>query len=117
MIKYGPDKLYELIPTILNQISEKREDINLGEGIPFPIQNHQKPKGPIKHLRPMIVLYLIRKILSNIVLSRIQPKADKCLSQSQAAYRSSRSTPGIGFSNRWLAARYSCGMKYKDYRT
>ena len=47
------------------------------------------------NLRPVILLPVIRKILSNVVLAKIKPKFDEYLSLSRSAYREKRITGDI----------------------
>ena len=74
-------------------------------GILVPLQKPNKEKGPPINLRPVILLPILRKILSNILLSRANEKIDDFLSHSQSAYRSSRRTSDIVWSHRWMAAK------------
>ena len=94
-----------MITTVLNNIFQKHEQIDIGKGILAPIQKTNAKQGPVKKLRPVILLPMIRKVMSNIILFRIQPKVDKYLSQSQSAYRPGRSTSDIVWLHRFLAAR------------
>ena len=48
---------------------------------------------------------MLRKFISNIVLSRIQLPVEEYLSHSQSAYPHDRSTWDIVWCNRFLAAR------------
>ena len=48
---------------------------------------------------------MLRKVISNIVLTRIQSTVEKYLSHSQSAYRQGRSTSDIVWCHRFLAAR------------
>ena len=52
----------------------------------------------------MILLPILRKILSNIVLHRTQPKVEQFLSDSQAAYRPSRSNSDKVWAYKWISA-------------
>ena len=105
LIKYGPENLRSIIKTILNNCFEQHKQIDIGKGILVALQKPGKPKGPVKNLRPVILLPIIRKILSNIVLQRIKPKVEKYLSQSQSAYRQYRSTSDIIWTHRWVISR------------
>ena len=105
MIKYGPVTLFEAIKEILNEAFEKEIELELGEGILVSLQKPGKTKGPVTNLRPVILLPLLRKILSNIVLRRIQPKVGQFLADSQAAYRSNRSTSDIVWAYKWIIAK------------
>ena len=77
MIKYGPEELHQKITSILNNCISNNLDINTGFGHFAPQQKQGKIKGPVKNLRPVILLPVIRKILSNNILARIKPKVDK----------------------------------------
>ena len=105
LIKYGPENLHDILPTIINEAFEKHADIETGIGILVPLQKPGKVKGPVKNLRPVVLLPIIRKVLSNIVLERIRPKVEDFLSESQSAYRQYRSTSDIVWAYKWLIAR------------
>ena len=109
--KYAPPVLNEIITQIYNNIFKNHEYVNVGHGILAALQKPGKPKGPTKNLRAVILLIMLRKVLSNIVLSRIQSKVDEFLSHSQSAYHPSRSTSDIVWSHRFLAARV---QKYQE---
>ena len=47
------------------------------------------------NLRPVILLPVIRKILSNVVLAKMKPEVDEYLPLSQSAYREKRNTGDI----------------------
>ena len=59
LIKYGTPELIQLITNVLNSIFEGNKDFKIGNGILVPIQNANKPKGPIKNLRPITLLPII----------------------------------------------------------
>ena len=103
MTKYGPFTLFETIKEILNEAFEKEIELELGECILVALQKPGKTLLPTC-LRPVILLPLLRKILSNIVLRRIQPKVGQFLSDSQAAYRPNRSTSDIVWAYKWIIA-------------
>ena len=105
MIKYGPEELHQKITTILNNCVSNNIDIKTGFGLLAPLQKPGKTRGPVINLRPVILLPIIRKILSNVVLSRIKPKVDEYLSLSQSAYREKRSTDDIVWAYRWIIAK------------
>ena len=111
LLKFAHPMLYKIIAQILNQIFETHTYVNVGHGILAALQKPGKPKGPTKNLRPVILLTMLRKILSNIVLKRIQPKVEQYLSHSQSAYRAGHSTSDIVWSHRFLAARI---QKYEE---
>ena len=106
LIKYAPECAHQCIATALNNMFEKHVDINIGEGTLIPLQK-PKPKtvGPVKNLRPITLLKIIRKLLSRATTTRIAPKTKTYLSKSQSAYRDGRSTSDIVWSYRWIIAK------------
>ena len=106
LIKYGPKKLQKEISDILNSIFENNiNEIKLGTGILLPIPKRNKTQGPIKHLRPKTLLEVLRKILSKIFMNRTGDKINSYLSESQSAYRKSRSTTDVIWAHRWMIAK------------
>ena len=98
--------MHEEISTILNDIFRLNdEEIKIGTGIFLPMPKPKKPRGPVKNLRPITLLEIIRKILSKIFINRTEKKIDNYISKSQSAYRKSRSTTDIVWAHRWLAAK------------
>ena len=59
----------------------------------------------MKNLRPIILLEMTRKILSKIFMDKTEDKINKRLSQSQSAYRKSRSTTDVIWAHRRMAAK------------
>ena len=59
----------------------------------------------MKNLRPITLLGVIQKILSKIFMDRTENKINKHLSQSQSAYRKSRSITDVIWAHRWMAAK------------
>ena len=105
LLKYAPEEIYKEIANILNGIYKRNDTgIKLGTGIPLPLQKPKKTQGPLKNLRPIILLEMIRKILSKIFMDKAEDKINKHLSQSQSAYRKSRSTTNVIWAHRWMAA-------------
>ena len=105
MIKYGPEELHQRITNILNNCINNNIDIKTGFGLLAALQKPGKTKGPVTNLRPVILLPIIRKILSNVVLLRTKPKVDRYLSLSQSAYGEKRSTGDIIWAYRWIIAK------------
>lgn len=60
LVKYGPDELYEMIMTVLNNIFEKHEDVDTGSGILTPTNKPNKPKSLVTNLRETTLLPMIR---------------------------------------------------------
>ena len=112
LIKYSPPSLIAEITKILNNVFENAHDtINVGISILLPLQKPNKPIGPLKNLRPINLLNVIRKILSIITLNRIKDKTESYISPSQSAYRSNRSTTDIILAHRFICAKT---QKYKN---
>ena len=86
LLKYAPTELHDLITESLNNIFAKHKHINVGHGLLTAMQKPGKPNGLTKTLRPVILLIMLRKAISNTVLTRIQPK---CLSSRQKHFRHS----------------------------
>lgn len=58
MIKYGPTELHSIIIKVLNKCIQDNIDIQMGFGLLNVIKKSNKPKGPVKHLRPLTLLPL-----------------------------------------------------------
>ena len=115
LIKYAPTCAHNSIATALNNMWEIHEDINIGEGTLLPLQKPKpKPVGPVKNLRPITLLKIIRKLLSRATTKRIATKTNTYLSKSQAAYREGRSTSDIVWTYRWIIAKVQ-EVKIKIY--
>ena len=84
---------------------------SIGQGTLSPLQKPGKTKGPIKSLRPLMLLNGCRKILSLIVLERIYDKIDTYTGPWQAAYKNSRSCADIVWAQRMLISV----VKNKDW--
>ena len=77
LIKCAGPQFVKIYIKIINESFKVGQTIdNLGEGLLSPIQKSNKTAGPIKHLRPIILLNDTRKILSAIALSRVEEKID-----------------------------------------
>ena len=87
--------------------------IKLGHLIPLPKPN--KPKGPVKNLRPVILLSVLRKILAIIVVGRTFDRLRKVISISQAAYSPGRSNTELVFTFKILAEKAICAQDFTLY--
>ncbi|MEE8289617.1 MAG: reverse transcriptase domain-containing protein [Nitrosomonadaceae bacterium] len=106
LIKYAPDDILTEISRVLTDAIETNKDIDTGIGLIAPLEKPAKPMpGPAKNLRPITLLAVLRKILSKVTLSRLKPKIEQYLSQSQSAYRPNRSTTDIVWAYRWILAK------------
>ena len=87
----------------MNGIYERNDTgIKLRTGILLPLPKPKKTQGPVKNLRPTTFM---RKILSKIFMDRTEDKINNYLSQSQSAYRKSRSTTDVVWAHRLMAAK------------
>ena len=109
LIKNSPNIVFEHIAQILNEIAEtgnKPLELSLGQLIPLPKPG--KPKGPVKNLRPVILLSILRKILAIIVVDRTFKTIRKEINISQAAYSPGRSTTELVYTFRALIEQAVC---------
>ena len=109
LLKNSPIIIFEHIAAILNQIAEtgeKPKELSLGLLIPLPKPN--KPKGPVKNLRPIILLSILRKILAIITINRTFDIIRKEIKNSQAAYSPGRSTTELVFTFKTLIEQAVC---------
>ena len=72
-----------------------------------PFKSQEKIKGPLDHLRPIILLSMLRKILEICIRDRTIDRLDKHIPPSQAAYRRGRSTTEHVFATKILCERAS----------
>ena len=104
LLKYGGQAIHREYAEVLNQIFERHETIQeLKEGHLIPLN---KPKKPCiaSNTRPLILLAASRKVLSTIVLLRIQERVGNFLSTGQHAYRSGRSATEVIWTIQWIRA-------------
>ena len=84
--------LQEELAKVFNQSFEKNVHIEaIGAGILTPLAKPGKPRGPVKSIRPLTLLNISRKILSLVVLRRIEYAVDNYTGSFQAAYKAGRS--------------------------
>ena len=106
LLKYSPEKIFEIIAEIYNQTACTGEyPKEITQGILHAIQKPGKTKGPPQNLRPIILLSVLRKVLAICLMERINERIDKIIPLSQAAYRKGRSTTEHIFSTKLLIER------------
>ena len=106
LYKYAPPAMHQLIAEVLNRAVEQHQPLEeISRGQLAALWKPNKPKGPVTNKRPIILLTILRKILSNITLKRIRPLIDQFLAPSQSAYTPNRSTTDIVWAHRWIAAK------------
>ena len=96
---------------LYNDMFENHTEINLARGILTPLPKPCKPRGPVKKIRPLILLPTIRKVLSNITSATQADFSERHLWASQSAYRTDRSTTDIVWSSKYITARV---YKYRE---
>ena len=65
LLKYGPEILCDEIALIFNSLAETGDcPLEITHGILCALQKPGKTKGPLDHLRPIILLSMLRKILA-----------------------------------------------------
>ena len=109
--KYAGDGVAAELVDILNGMFAKHEPIKeLVEGNLKAI-NKSTQRFTAKDTRPITLLNIIRKIMANIILGRLQNNIDHYVRANQTAYRKGRSTAEIAW-----AAQYMKNMleKYAD---
>ena len=77
LLKYVPTELHDLIADSSSNIFAKHKYINVGHRLVTALQKPCKREGPTKSLRPVIPLIMIRKVIPNIALTRIQPTMEE----------------------------------------
>ena len=70
-----------------------------------PLPKPGKPQGPLAHLRLVILLSILRKILAICMINRIQEKIENRIPLSQTVYRAGRSTTENVFTCKILAEK------------
>ena len=109
LLKYGPTIVFDIIANILNKAAEtgdKPIEISLGHLVPLPKPG--KPKGPVKNLRPIILLSVLRKVLAIIIVNRTFETIRKEIKVTQAAYSPGRSTTELVFTFKTLIEQAVC---------
>ena len=105
LLKFGGDTFYETYSNIINDCFETNTHLKaVGEAVIAPLQKPNKPKGPLKNIRPLTLSNATRKILSLVTLHRIQCQVDYYTGPWQAAYKQGRSCSDIVWCQRMLTA-------------
>ena len=92
LVKNAPPIIHSILADVINKAVENGEDLELGLAKLVTLPKPGKAIGPVKHVRPIALLPLLRKILSLITLARTRPSFDRFLSPDQAAFRPGRVT-------------------------
>ena len=104
-LKHSPPIFYSTFAQLTNQSFERHEHVpSFTEGFLTPLQKPGKPRGPLKSLRPLCLLNGTRKILSMIVLRRIQRQVSQYTGPWQNAYKPGHSCANIVWTQRILVS-------------
>ena len=115
-IKYGPDKINNIIADILNETAESGNGPReLKSGILRPLQKPLKKRGPLTNLRPVILMSTLRKILSICLINRISDRILNHIPASQAAYQRNRSTTEHVFAFKLLTEKAIISEDYSIF--
>ena len=79
----------------------------------FPLPKPGKKPGPPGHLRPIILLSVLRKILAICMIRQSMEKMKEKIPLSQAAYQQGRSTTEQVFTFKVLAEKAITSEDYK----
>ena len=116
LLKYGPAILHDEIALIFNSLAETGDcPREIVQGILCALQKPGKTKGPLDHLRPIILLSMLRKILAICLKCRTIKRLDREIPPSQAAYRSGRSTTEHVFAAKVLCEKAISAKNFTIY--
>jgi hypothetical protein len=88
LLKYAPEELHREIADMLNNIFERHESLgSIGESDLIALNKPNNKAKIASNTRPIILLNMIRKILSNIILERIYPLVDQYVTIDQSGFR------------------------------
>ena len=73
LVKNAPPIIHSILADVINKAVENGEDLELGLAKLVTLPKPGKAIGPVKHVRPIALLPLLRKILSLITLARTRP--------------------------------------------
>ena len=117
-IKYGDDELCQQIAELLNETAETGnypKELRIGILTPLPKSGKKSKPKDQSHLRPIILLSTLRKILAITMLNRIWNRLSTKIPKDQAAYQSGRSTTEQIFAIKLLVEKAITSDSYKIY--
>ena len=101
LVKYSTAEVHYFYPKIIKSVLKNHQMVDIGRGSLCPLYKPGKPKGPMKNLRPVILLAILRKKISSEKKKLYHPtktceaKAQYYLSRSQSPYRLNRNTSDV----------------------
>ena len=103
--KYVGDAFSTAISHTINTVYETHTPLDaVGRGILVPLPKPKKQLGPVFNLRAIELLNIIRKILSTVVLRRIQHKVNLFTGPCQSGFKQGRSCADIVWAQRILVS-------------
>lgn len=110
MLKAGGDLVAGWLTAFFNAIQRLEhcpEDLRCG--LVVPIYKSGKPHGVPKSYRPVMLLSVVRKVLTSIITTRMSPYVNDHVRESQAGFRSGRSTADGVFLAKTMCERSTLG--------
>ena len=101
LVKYSPVEVHYFYSKIIKSVLKNHQMVDIGRGSLCPLYKPGKPTGPMKNLRPVILLAILRKKISSEKKKLYHPtetceaKVKYYLSQSQSSYRLNRNTSDV----------------------
>ncbi len=104
------------IAEIFNIIAETGQyPEEISKGILIPLPKPGKKPGPLGHLRPIILLSVLRKILEISMIGRSMEKIKKKIPPTQVTYQQGQSTTEQVCSMKILAEKAIISSNYKIF--
>ena len=114
MFKYGGFELHSYLAEVYNELFATHTNVyHILEGLLIPLNKPGKTPT-VNNTRPITLLNMTRKIVSNILLDRIYHQLDEFISPGQSGFRRGRSTSDVVWTYRWLMGitqKYGINLK------
>ena len=115
-IKYAPPIIHKETGQVLNSMAETgNHPLEMKQGILIPFPKPRKKDQPKFHLRPIILLSIIRKLTAICLIDRCWDRLKNQIPTTQAAYQSGRSTTEQVFTIKTLAEKAIISSDYTIY--
>ena len=109
LLKYAANVISTPIANITNLMFEQHIMLDsVGKGTLIALPKPKKPPGPPSNLRPIVLLNCTRKVISLVVLHRIQRKVDFFTGVTQGGFKRGRSCADIVWAQRMLISTVQC---------
>ena len=117
-IKYADIKIHNHISEIYNEVAKTGnypEELKIGILAPMQKPKKKQKDADLDHLRPIMLLSVLRKILTVCIIKRIWGKLKDQIPVEQAAYQGGRSTTEQVLSIKLQAEKAINSSEYKVY--